>query len=84
MLRGKTLQHCVLDLPTGLSTATLSAWFKTLMAELLHQWQELASLTATLSKAHRLSSSSAHTVGKLMGLWTRPLIAALLNEHKSG
>eukprot|EP00891_Asterochloris_glomerata_P001596 jgi/Astpho2/1596/Aster-x0071 len=51
-----------IDLATGLSSATLSTWFKTLMAELMHQWQELASLTATLSKAHRLSSSSAHTV----------------------
>ena len=66
MLKRKSLQHCVVDLDAGLSSATLSTWFKTLMAELLHQWQELASLTATLSKAHRLSSSSAHTVGKLM------------------
>ena len=66
MLSNNPLQHCVLDLATGLSSATLSTWFKTLMAELLHQWQELASLTATLSKAHRLSSSSAHTVGMLV------------------
>ena len=66
MLEREPLQHCVVGLDAGLSSATLSTWFKTLMAELLHQWQELASLTATLSKAHRLSSSSAHTVGKLM------------------
>ncbi len=71
MLKSAHAEHsaplaCVVDLATGLSSATLSTWFKTLMAELMHQWQELASLTATLSKAHRLSSSSAHTVGKLM------------------
>ena len=47
------------------------------MAELLHQWQELASLTATLSKAHRLSSSSAHTVGMLMGYGTQSCFGAM-------
>ena len=48
----------------GLTGATLVCWFKTLLAELLHQWQGLASLTAALSKLRHLRADmpSAHLV----------------------